>query len=106
MVLRLHGMLVVDSPFHRSQVMLVGAWILQQQQVACAEQSDEENMLSYTASALGVGLDSLSINTGLIVYPTENFAGYIDIMVIASDTYGASVADTMMLTIENINDAR
>jgi hypothetical protein len=67
--------------------------------------TDEEDILSYTASALGVGLDSLSINTGLIVYPTENFAGYIDIMVIASDTYGASVADTMMLTIENINDA-
>jgi len=67
--------------------------------------TDEEDILSYTASALEVGLDSLSINTGLIVYPTENFAGYIDIMVIASDTYGASVADTMMLTIENINDA-
>jgi len=67
--------------------------------------TDEEGILSYTASALGVGLDSLSINTGLIVYPTENFAGYVDIMVIASDTYGASVADTLMLTIENINDA-
>ncbi len=67
--------------------------------------TDEEGILSYTASALGVGLDSLSINTGLIVYPTENFAGYINIMIIASDIYGESVADTMMLTIENINDA-
>ena len=67
--------------------------------------TDEEDILSYTASALEVGLDSLSINTGLIVYPTENFAGYINIMIIASDMYGESVADTMMLTIENINDA-
>jgi len=67
--------------------------------------TDEEDILSYTASALGVGLDSLSINTGLIVYPTENFAGYINIMIIASDIYGESVADTLMLTIENINDA-
>jgi hypothetical protein len=54
---------------------------------------------------LGEGLDSLSINTGLIVYPTENFAGYINIMIIASDMYGESVSDTMMLTIENINDS-
>ena len=67
--------------------------------------ANQEDILSYTASALGSGLDSLSINSGLIVYPTENFAGYVDIMVIATDAYGASVADTLVLTIENINDA-
>jgi hypothetical protein len=67
--------------------------------------ANQEDILSYTASALGAGLDSLSISSGLIVYPTENFAGYVDIMVIATDTYGASVADTLVLTIENINDA-
>ena len=67
--------------------------------------ANQEDILSYTASALGAGLDSLSISSGLIVYPTENFAGTIDIMVIATDAYGASVADTLVLTIENINDA-
>ena len=67
--------------------------------------ANQEDILSYAASALGAGLDSLSISSGLIVYPTENFAGTIDIMVIATDAYGASVADTLVLTIENINDA-
>ena len=137
---------------------------------------DEEDILSYTGSALGEGIDSLSISTdegfaamanyhrsrimtikrsemknrragsvlsplqknkdrsakqdilsfrtdteilnthqnssnsrtdstALIVYPTENFVGDIDIMIVASDLSGMSVADTLMLTIENIGDA-
>ena len=37
--------------------------------------------------------------TPLIVYPTENFVGNIEIVVIASDLAGESVADTMTLTI-------
>jgi hypothetical protein len=41
----------------------------------------------------------------LIVYPTENFVGDIDIMIIASDTTGEYAVDTLTLTIENINDA-
>ena len=48
---------------------------------------------------------SRSDSTALIVYPTENFVGDVEIMVVASDTSGEFAADTMMLTIENINDA-
>jgi hypothetical protein len=125
---------------------------------------DDGDILSYTASALGEGLDSLSFSTddgftamasyhgsrimsvkrsqmkegtdinqfqtsqnrsknrvnsdtrqnsfnsrtdstALIVYPTENFVGDIDIIIIASDMSSISVADTLMLTIVNIGDA-
>jgi hypothetical protein len=44
-------------------------------------------------------------STALIVYPTENFVGDVEIRIVASDTTGESVADTLKLTIANINDA-
>ena len=49
--------------------------------------------------------NSRTDSTDLIVYPTENFVGDIDIMIIASDTTGEYAVDTLTLTIENINDA-
>ena len=49
--------------------------------------------------------NSRTDSTALIVYPTENFVGDIDIMIIASDLSGMSVADTLVLTIGNIGDA-
>ena len=43
-------------------------------------------------------------STALIVYPTENFVGDIDIMIVASDTTGEYAVDTLTLTIvENIS---
>ena len=44
-------------------------------------------------------------STSLIVYPTENFVGDVEIRIVASDTTGESVSDTLMLSIGNINDA-
>ena len=44
-------------------------------------------------------------STALVVYPTENFMGEINIRVIATDSSGASVDDIITLNIENFNDA-
>ncbi len=44
-------------------------------------------------------------STALIVYPTENYMGEINIRVTATDTSGVSVDDIITLNIENFNDA-
>ncbi|SVB55027.1 uncharacterized protein METZ01_LOCUS207881, partial [marine metagenome] len=44
-------------------------------------------------------------STALIVYPTENYMGEINIRVTATDSSGASVDDIITLNIENFNDA-
>jgi hypothetical protein len=43
-------------------------------------------------------------STALIVYPTENFMGQINIRVTATDSSGGSVNDIITLNIENFND--
>jgi len=50
-------------------------------------------------------IGSRADSTALVVYPTENFVGDIDIEVLATDTFDEFVSDTLTLTIENINDA-
>ena len=44
-------------------------------------------------------------STSLIVYPTEDFVGNVEIVITATDTSGEFAMDTLMLTIENVNDA-
>ncbi len=44
-------------------------------------------------------------STSLIVYPTENFFGNVDIVITATDDSGEVAIDTLNLTIENLNDA-
>ena len=41
----------------------------------------------------------------MIVYPTEDFVGNVEIVITATDTSGEFAMDTLMLTIENMNDA-
>jgi len=57
-----------------------------------------------TSRTLGSTTGSRSDSTALIVYPTENFVGDIRIVLMAMDTSSESVTDTMLLTIESIND--
>jgi len=44
-------------------------------------------------------------STSLIVYPTEDFFGNVDIVITATDSSGEFATDTLNLTIENLNDA-
>ena len=44
-------------------------------------------------------------STALIIYPTENFIGEINIRVTATDSSGGSVDDIITVNIENFNDA-
>ena len=48
--------------------------------------------------------NSRTDSTSLIVYPSENFIGDIDIIIIASDMSNMQVEDTLTLTITNIGD--
>jgi len=41
----------------------------------------------------------------LIGYPTGNFFGDVEIVITATDTTGASVSDTMTVTVNAVNDA-
>ena len=74
------------------------------------ERSSDQGRISknedaYILDARQNSSNSRTDSTALIVYPTENFVGDIDIMIIASDLSGMSVADTLVLTIGNIGDA-
>ena len=64
-----------------------------------------ENAVSRIIDIRQNSSNSRTDSTALIVYPTENFVGDIDIIIIASDTSNISVVDTLMLTIVNIGDA-
>ena len=64
-----------------------------------------KNADAYILDARQNSSNSRTDSTALIVYPTENFVGDIDIMIVASDLSGMSVADTLVLTIGNIGDA-
>ena len=74
------------------------------------DRSAKQDILSFRKDTERVNTHQNSSNsrtdsTALIVYPTENFVGDIEIMIVASDLSGMSVADTLMLTIGNIGDA-
>ena len=68
-----------------------------------------QNRLNRIVDTMDLDIDRNSSNsrtdsTSLIVYPSENFIGDIDIIIIASDMSNMQVEDTLTLTITNIGD--
>ncbi len=67
----------------------------------------DEDELSYGTTILSPGLDSarMSSTDELIVYPTPNFFGAVDILVSATDIENETITDTIRGHFHGINDA-
>ena len=72
-------------------------------------ESDDKSALMDIVSIINPGREGRSSSrtdsTSLIVYPTEDFFGNVDIVITATDTSGEMASDTLNLSIENLNDA-
>jgi len=106
------------ASYHGSRIMTVKRYEMKNRQSGRVlsslrnnrNKSVKQDILSFRADTDSLNTHQNSSNsrtdsTALIVYPTENFVGDIDIIIIASDMSSMSVADTLMLTIGNIGDA-
>ncbi|UCH10492.1 MAG: tandem-95 repeat protein, partial [Fidelibacterota bacterium] len=68
---------------------------------------DEGDQLTFSATALEDGLDTLLIGQylDLIAIPSENFFGKVHIVVLATDRRALFASDTLLLTVAPVNDA-
>ncbi|UCD37354.1 MAG: tandem-95 repeat protein [Fidelibacterota bacterium] len=68
---------------------------------------DEGDVLTFSATALDDGLETVIVDQdqNLIVVCSADFFGDVRILVTATDNHGASVSDTLTLTITPVNDA-
>ncbi|MFC1547207.1 Ig-like domain-containing protein [Candidatus Neomarinimicrobiota bacterium] len=68
---------------------------------------DEGDHLTFTATDLDEGLETLIISQelSLFVIPVENFFGEVHIVVSATDDWNVTTSDTLLLTVTSVNDA-
>ncbi len=70
---------------------------------------DIGDTLTFSTEILGAGLDSVALvmaqdSTHLLAYTVENFVGELTIAITATDDSMATISDTFMVEIMNIND--